>query len=242
MRTIFQLLISFLLLCVGVSAGVNAALSAPVSAAAATPPAPSGAAQDRAEAARAHWEQSAHGEMLRRIIPPVIKPAQLPEPRSRGARLTAQYCVQCHHLAPPAMHHAAKWPAIVARMTPRMEGRGNLGATMKELMADVRAPSEEETRDITSYLQKHAQQHIEQAALPEAGKTRAWASYTQACAQCHIAPDPKRHRSAEWPRVVARMEQHMTWMNRVVGSRANPAEPQYRSEEIVAYLQRHARR
>ena len=201
-----------------------------------------GDTENLVSASRARWEQSAHGEMLRRIIPPVIEPAQLPEPKSRGARLTAQYCVQCHHLAPPAMHHAAKWPAIVARMTPRMEGRGNMGMTMKELMAGVRAPNKEETRVITDYLQKHAQKHIEQSALPEAGKTRAWTSYMQACAQCHIAPDPKRYRASEWPRVVTRMEQHMTWMNRVVGSRNNPAEPQYRSEEITTYLQRYARR
>ena len=193
-------------------------------------------------ASRARWELSPHGEMLRRIIPPVIGPAQLPEPKSRGARLTAQYCVQCHNLAPPAMHHAAKWPGIVQRMTPRMEGRGNMGATMKELMADLRAPSSEELGIITAYLQKHAQKPIEQAALPEAGQTRAWNSYIQACAQCHIAPDPQRYRAAQWPRVVARMEQHMTWMNRVAGSRANPSEPQYRTEEIVGYLQRYARK
>lgn len=205
-------------------------------------PAAAGDAENLVNASRARWEQSTHGEMLRRIIPPVIEPAQLPEPKSRGARLTAQYCVQCHHLAPPAMHHAAKWPAIVARMTPRMEGRGNLGVTMKELMANVRAPGAAETRVISAYLQKHAQKFVAQAALPEAGKTRAWTSYVQACAQCHIAPDPQRHRAAEWPRVVARMEQHMTWMNRVEGSRSNPVEPHYRSEEIAAYLQRYARK
>ena len=34
----------------------------------------------------------------------------------------------------------------------------------------------------------------------------------------------------------------MTWMNRVAGSRANASEPQYRTEEIVGYLQRYARK
>ena len=193
--------------------------------------------------AEARWEQSTHGEMLRRILPPTTTPAQLPEPRSRGARLTAQYCVQCHYLAPPAMHHAAKWPAIVERMAPRMEGYGNLGVVMKDLMVDVKAPSTAELRSITAYLQKHAQKHVDTAALPEAaGKTRAWVSFVQACSQCHVAPDPKRHVRSEWPRVVTRMEQHMTWMNRVVGSRADPREPQYRSDEIVDYLQRYAKR
>ena len=200
------------------------------------------AARERMRASRARWEKSAHGEMLRRIIPPVIEPAQLPEPKSRGARLTAQFCVQCHNLAPPSMHHAAKWPTIVERMLPRMEGRGNLGKVMKDLMVEVQAPNPHESRRIIAYLQKHAQKQVDTAALPEAGKTPAWNTYVQACSQCHIAPDPKRHRRADWPQVVTRMESNMAWMNRVVSSRANPAEPQYRSEEIIAYLQRHARK
>jgi hypothetical protein len=204
--------------------------------------APANAADDPLQTARARWEQSTHGEMLKRILPPGIDAHQLPEPKSRGAQLTVSYCVQCHNLAPPAMHHAEKWPQIVARMTPRMQGRGNMGTLMKDLMAGVAAPTEEETRVIVAYLQKHGQKHIEQAALPEANKTLAWAHYTQACSQCHIAPDPRRYSRSEWPRVVARMEKNMEWMNRVVGSKANPREPQYTREEIVAYLQRYARR
>lgn len=197
---------------------------------------------DGVTAAQQRWKQSVHGEMLRRILPPSTTPAQLPQPASRGARLTVQYCVQCHHLAPPAMHHAEKWPAIVKRMLPRMEGRGNMGGTMRDLMAEVKAPTSEETAVIVNYLQKHAQRRIEVAALPEADKTHAWVSYVRACSQCHVAPDPRRHTRAEWPAVVARMEKNMEWMNRVVGSRTDPREPQYRSEEIIAYLQRYARR
>ncbi len=203
---------------------------------------PSLAADDPLQTARTRWEQSTHGEMLKRILPPGIEARQLPEPKSRGAQLTVRYCVQCHNLAPPAMHHAEKWPQIVARMTPRMQGKGNMGAVMKDLMAGVAAPSDDETRVITAYLQKHGQKHIEQTALPEANKTQAWAHYTQACSQCHIAPDPKRHTRAEWPHVVARMEKNMEWMNRVVGSKPSPREPQYTREEIVAYLQKYARR
>ncbi len=206
-------------------------------------PAHAGDAEDRINAARTRWEQSPHGEMLRRILPPTTTPAQLPAPRSRGARLTAQYCVQCHHLAPPVMHHAAKWPAIVQRMLPRMQGGGNLGVVMKDLMTGVQAPSAEETGVITAYLQRYAQKRVDPAALPEAAQhSRAWTSYVQACSQCHVAPDPQRHTRAAWPRVVARMENNMAWMNRVSGSRPDPREPQYRSDEITAYLQRHARR
>lgn len=197
---------------------------------------------DRIKAARARWEYNTHGQMLRRILPPTTDAAQLPEPASRGAQLTVQYCVQCHNLAPPAMHHAAKWPAIVNRMVPRMHGKGNMGAIMKDLMMDVETPGPTEIAAITAYLQKHAQRRVNTATLPEANKSRAWVSFVQACSQCHVAPDPQRHSRDEWPQVVARMERNMEWMNRVVGSKTDPREPQYRSDEIVAYLQRYAKR
>ena len=50
---------------------------------------------------RARWEQTTHGEMLKRILPPGVEARHLPEPGSPGARLTVRYCVQCHNLAPP---------------------------------------------------------------------------------------------------------------------------------------------
>ena len=191
---------------------------------------------------RARWEQSAHGETLRRILPPNVEPRQLPEPATRGARLTVRYCVQCHNLASPAMHHAEKWPAVVARMLPRMQGQGNMGPLLRDMMAGMETPNAEEQKIIVAYLQRHAQKRVEADALPEAGRSHAWASYTQACAQCHALPDPARHTRHEWPQVVARMERNMQWMNRVVGSRSDPREPQYRVEEIVEYLRRYARR
>src|SRR6187200_1305406 len=88
------------------------------------------ATADEAAEARKRWEASPHGPMLERILPPTFAPAQLPDPGSRGAQLTMRYCVQCHNLANPAMHHAAKWPPIVDRMVLRMEGRGNMGTLM----------------------------------------------------------------------------------------------------------------
>ncbi len=193
-------------------------------------------------AARERWQKSPHGEMLTRIIRPYLEPSGLPEPSSVGARLTARYCVQCHNLASPAMHHAEKWPAIVERMLPRMQGRGNLGPVMQGLMADMEAPTPADVRSLTAYLQKHGQLRVEPDSLPEAGRSRAWTSYVQACGQCHTLPDPRRHTRSEWPAVVARMEKNMQWMNRVIGSKADPREPQSRSDEIVGYLQKHARR
>jgi hypothetical protein len=38
------------------------------------------------------------------------------------------------------------------------------------------------------------------------------------------------------------MERNMAWMNRVVGSKPVPGEPQLRIEEINAFLARHARK
>ena len=53
---------------------------------------------------------------------------------------------------------------------------------------------------------------------------------------------PKRHTAREWRAVVARMQENMQWMNRVVGSKPVPGEPQLRTEEIVAFLEKYARR
>ena len=196
---------------------------------------------DEAAEARKRWESSPHGPMLERILPPTFASAELPEPGSEGARLTLRYCVQCHNLANPAMHHAGKWPAVVDRMVVRMEGRGNMGTLMSEMMAGVKAPLEEETRAIVSYLRKHAQTPLDTQRYPEVNRPSGEA-FRLACNQCHVLPDPKRHTADEWPKVVARMQENMEWMNRVVGSQPVPGEPQLRIEEINAFLRKYARR
>ena len=196
---------------------------------------------DEVDDARKRWESSPHGPMLERILPPTFAPTELPEPGSEGARLTLRYCVQCHNLANPAMHHAAKWPAVVDRMVVRMEGRGNMGTLMSEMMAGVKAPREEETQAIVSYLQKYAQTPLDTRRYPEVNRPSGEA-FRLACNQCHVLPDPKRHTADEWPKVVARMQENMEWMNRVVGSQPVQGEPQLRIEEINAFLRRYARR
>ena len=95
---------------------------------------------DQISEARKRWESSPHGQMLERILPPTFALQQLPEPGSRGAQLLVAYCVQCHNLPNPAMHHAEKWPGIVQRMVLRMEGKGNMGTLMAEMLAGVKAP------------------------------------------------------------------------------------------------------
>ena len=179
--------------------------------------------------------------MLERIIPPGFAAAMLPEPRSRGARLTQRYCVQCHNLANPAMHDAQRWPSVVARMVPRMEGKGNMGKLMSEMMAGVESPNPGDSLAITAYLQKHAQQPLDPKKIPQVNAPAA-ESFRLACGQCHVLPDPQRYSAKEWPAVVARMQKNMEWMNRVVGSKPLPGEPQLKIEDINAFLIRHARK
>jgi hypothetical protein len=56
-----------------------------------------------------------------------------------------------------------------------------------------------------------------------------------------VLPDPQRHTAPEWPGVVARMQENMAWMNRVVGTKPIAGEPQLRVDEINAFLAKHAR-
>ena len=193
------------------------------------------------EDAKKRWADSPHGPMLERLLPPTFAARQLPQPRSPGANLAVRFCVQCHNLPNPAMHHAEKWPVVIERMVLRMQGRGNMGSIMSEMMAGVQAPSQEETRALNSYFARHAQKPLDPRKYPDVD-TAAGEAFRLACNQCHVLPDPKRHTAREWPAVVARMQQNMLWMNRVVGSQPVPGEPQLRVDEINAFLRKYARR
>lgn len=196
---------------------------------------------DQTAAARTRWAESPHGPMLERILPPGFEPRQLPQPESRGAQLTMRYCVQCHNLPNPAMHHAAKWPAIVERMVLRMQGRGNMGTLMREMMAGVEAPSGPEARALLAYLARNAQKPLDVQKYPEVNRPSGEA-FRLACQQCHVLPDPQRHTARQWPAVVARMQENMEWMNRVVGTRPVQGEPQLRVEDINAFLAKYAKK
>ena len=218
---------------------------------------PEAAEIDRlAQEYRGHWERHPHGQWLLRILPVRLKPSELPEAQSPAARLTARYCVQCHALPAPAMHGAQRWERVVERMLPRMRGEGNQGRLMHEMMQGLQAPDAEQVRVINAYLARHAQQPLDLAErdalerdrrLPPAvpGRpelTKALATedgrmFQGACNQCHELPDPAAHSSAEWPAVVARMQDNMQWMNRVVGSNEDPREPRLDSQRIIGFLQ-----
>ena len=196
---------------------------------------------DEIDEARRRWAESPHGPRLERILPPTFERRQLPEPRSRGARLALRYCVQCHNLPNPAMHEAKRWPSVLNRMVARMRGRGNLGTLMTEMMANVQAPSDAEQSALLAYLTRNAQQPLDETNVPEVLRPSG-ESFRLACGQCHVLPDPRRYTAAQWPAVVERMRRNMEWMNRVVGSKPDPTEPQLRIEDINSFLARHARR
>ncbi len=185
------------------------------------------------------WSQSPHGRMLERILPPSIEPAQLPGPKTEGAQLAARYCVQCHYLPNPQMHTAARWQPIIERMVWRMQGKGNMGALMKEMMASVDAPTDAEVATLSAYLEKHAQKEID--PKHPALRTTAGQMFSIACSQCHALPDPQRHTAREWPLVVQRMQGHMAWANTVVGVSALRTNPELDTAEIIRLLQRYAR-
>jgi cytochrome c2 len=185
------------------------------------------------------WSQSPHGRMLERILPPSIETAQLPEPQSAGARLAARYCVQCHYLPNPEMHTAARWQPVIERMVWRMQGRGNMGPLMKDMMAGVQAPSETEVAALAAYLAKHGQKEMDRRH--PGLRTTAGQIYSIACTQCHALPDPQRHTAKAWPGVVQRMQGHMAWANTVVGSPELRTNPVLDTTEILRFLQRHAR-
>lgn len=196
-------------------------------------------AQSEADLARDLWSQSPHGAMLSRILPPAIDARELPQPASEGARLTARYCVQCHNLVNPAMHTAERWRPVVERMVWRMRGNGNLGTLMKEMMVHVKAPTDAEVETLTRYLQRHGQTEIDPGHPALA--TKSGEAFALACSQCHAVPDPRRHTAREWPRVVDRMKRHMAWTNLVVGSPDLRTNPELKTDEIVAVLQKYAR-
>jgi len=203
------------------------------------PPLNKGGMEGGVARAKYLWSQSPHGNLLERILPPSIEPHQLPEPRSEGARLTARYCVQCHYLPSPQMHSPDKWTTIVVRMVWRMQGKGNLGSLMKDMMDNVEAPTDQETAVLAAYLRKHGQREIDPGH--PALKSPAGRMFSIACSQCHALPDPKGHAAHEWPEVVERMTRHMAWANTVVGPDSLKTTPVLDTAEIVRFLQRYGR-
>lgn len=202
---------------------------------------PAAAATDEIAVANYRWAQSPQGAMLERILPPAVAPKQLPDADSEGARLVVTYCVQCHHLPNPAMHDAANWRPVVERMVWRMQGKGNMGKLMQDMMADVKAPAANAQATLVRYLEQHAQHALDPRRYPDVNSA-AGRRFSIACSQCHVPPDPRRHTQSEWPAVVERMQRNMAWANRVTGDPALRTSPELDTADIIRFLQHHSRR
>jgi len=152
------------------------------------------------------------------LPPPDVKPADLPEPNSKGAQLMGQYCAQCHNLPAPAMHSATDWPGIARRMWLRMEW---LPPTL-----GVKVPTMAERFAMLDYLTANALRVSAANLPPGAGRE----TFQLVCSRCHALPDPRVHSPADWPAVFSRMQQNMERMK---------VAPPARSEtsDILLYLQ-----
>jgi len=93
------------------------------------------------------------GIMMGGQVPQGADPAQLPEPQSPGAKLVNHYCTQCHGLPTPLLHSDIGWPPVINRMGLRMEWLSNNDTRM-----GVFAPSPDELKTISEYMQKHARE------------------------------------------------------------------------------------
>ncbi|MBZ0155638.1 MAG: c-type cytochrome [Alphaproteobacteria bacterium] len=170
-------------------------------------------------------------DMMAGLLPPGIRPEDLPDPRSEGAGLVARYCSQCHHLPSPQMRSAEEWPVIADRMFHRMEmmaGRGGMR------MMNIESPSPEERTSIVAYLKAHALKPVAPEAIPSP-RSRGASLFRNVCSQCHPLPDPGLHTADEWPGIVDRMQAHM-------GAMGKRAVTDQEKREIVDYLRDNASR
>ncbi len=144
-------------------------------------------------------------------LPSGVEPADLPDPESAGAKLTARFCGQCHNLPSPSMHTAGEWPKVAGRMFKRLDRMSGMG--MMRMMMRKNAPSGAEKKTILTYLAGHALRPMDKGKLPEPGSAGA-AAFGKVCSQCHGLPDITVHTKDEWPGVVEKMEWNMREMNK----------------------------
>jgi hypothetical protein len=163
--------------------------------------------------------------MMPDLVPPGVEPKELPDPESRGATLLVRYCWQCHNLPSPAMHAAAEWPAIAARMFYRMDRMGG--------MMGIESPPPEDREAIVDYLAAHAMASVPEASMPQAGSPAA-SLFKEFCTQCHALPDPKGHTPPEWAAILEKMKANMKTMNRKVMTASQQG-------EILGYLDKNAK-
>lgn len=76
----------------------------------------------------------------------------LPDAGSKGGKLVASYCSQCHAPPSPALHTRKEWGEVTTRM------KAHIGDQSKSAGTGVKVPSAAELDAITSYLRDHSRQ------------------------------------------------------------------------------------
>lgn len=146
------------------------------------------------------WDKN----IKRVAIPGGLTADTLPDAQSKGAKLFASYCSQCHSLPSPRMHSQSDWPMRFEKMMDHVR-------LLTGTAPDIKIPTGNEKQEIVSYLQKMGfiglAEYAPLLAEPE-GFNVAWY-----CSACHAVPDPIQFpakdaaqlSAKEWHLVVDRM-------------------------------------
>ncbi len=91
--------------------------------------------------------------MMAEMLPSGIRPEDLPDRDSSGARLVARFCSQCHDIPSPALHTAQEWPQTASRMFSRMSMMSGMPMMRG---TGMEAPSTAQQKEIVEYLSRNA--------------------------------------------------------------------------------------
>ncbi len=158
------------------------------------------------------------------LMPEGLKPEQMPDANSEGAKLTVLYCSQCHGIPYPAGHSESDWVVIMRKMMlliQQSEYLGSRGGMMGGMrggmmsrrnmpmgMMNAKVPTQSEQKEILAYLQANSLKTISENELPDLSGPQA-EEFKNTCSRCHALPSPYQHTAEQWPAVVERMRKHM---------------------------------
>ena len=181
-------------------------------------------------------------------MPEGLKQEDMPDPDSEGAKLTVNYCSQCHGIPFPSGHSAPDWIVIMRKMLLFAQesdymrsGGGMMGGmrggmmgrrNMPMGMMNAKVPTQAEQKEILSYLQANSLKTIPENELPDLAGAQT-EEFRNNCARCHALPSPYQHTAEQWPAVVERMRKHIKDYNM-------PEITDAEVNSITAYLQTHS--
>lgn len=137
------------------------------------------------------------------IMPPGMKPTDLPQPKSPGAQKLKTYCAQCHALPGPGRHTAKEWTRVLDNMNKITVAASQFNG----FLGKVIAPDKEELKILEAYLKNNALQPV-----TEKPQGIGAAAFEANCGQCHALPDARQHDAKGWSNVLKRMQHNMTVM------------------------------